>query len=157
MRSLAVAAVSFVVMAATPAVACVGLEAPVEGPVVAEFAPRGRYAGHWGVDIAAPSGTPVRAAGSGVVSFAGAVAGMRAVTVDHGGGLLSTVSWIADHAVGRGTLVGRATVLGWSDEHDGRLAVHLSTRIDGRYVDPIRLLGCAARAPADAVRLVPVP
>jgi murein DD-endopeptidase MepM/ murein hydrolase activator NlpD len=62
---------------------------PVDAPISARFeAPSSDYGpGHRGIDYAAPTGTKVRAAGGGRVTFAGAVAGVDAVTIDHGGGL----------------------------------------------------------------------
>jgi murein DD-endopeptidase MepM/ murein hydrolase activator NlpD len=42
------------------------------------------------VDLAGRDGEAVRAAGAGVVTFAGAVAGVGVVTVAHGGGLRTT-------------------------------------------------------------------
>ena len=54
---------------------CPGVVRPVPGDVVQGFSPQGSYAGHWGIDLAAEVGTPVRAVRSGVVTFAGPVAG----------------------------------------------------------------------------------
>ena len=136
---------------------CVGLEWPVEGAVVAGFTPVGRYGGHWGVDLAVPEASTVRAAGPGVVSFSGEVVGSVAVTVDHGGGLKTTVSSVGERLVVAGTPVVAGQPLARSGVHDGRPSVHVSARIDGRYVDPLPLLGCAAVRPAGAVRLVPLP
>src|SRR5690242_1626756 len=42
--------------------------------------------GHRGVDLAAPVGAIVRAAGPGVVRFAGPLAGRGVVSIDHDGG-----------------------------------------------------------------------
>src|SRR5258708_4196936 len=47
-------------------------------------------AGHGGVDLGAPTGAAVYAAGGGTVSFAGQVAGHGAVSIDHGNGLRTT-------------------------------------------------------------------
>ena len=72
---------------------------------MAPFAPVGRYEGHWGLDLAARYGSPVRAAGAGIVTFAGSVAGMRSVTIDHGGGLRSSVSYLSEILVETGMRV----------------------------------------------------
>jgi hypothetical protein len=52
---------------------------PVDGPVLQPFAfdPDSPYAGgqHRGIDVGAPTGTPVRAPAAGTVSFAGTVPG----------------------------------------------------------------------------------
>jgi murein DD-endopeptidase MepM/ murein hydrolase activator NlpD len=60
---------------------------PVVGPVIRGFDPPSTPfgAGHRGIDIAAPMGTPVLASAPGLVTFAGEVAGHLFVTVDHGG------------------------------------------------------------------------
>src|SRR5881296_292194 len=70
---------------------------PVVGPVIRAFdPPDSPYgAGHRGIDIAAPVGTPVRAAAAGTVTFAGSVGGSLFVTVDHGAGLLSSYGWLS--------------------------------------------------------------
>ena len=74
---------------------------PVAGAVVRPFdAPRSRFgAGHLGVDLAATRGAAVRAAGAGVVSFAGSVAGARHVVVAHAGNLRTSYSFLATIAV----------------------------------------------------------
>src|SRR5262245_36977721 len=66
-----------------------GWTRPVDGAVSRAFEePAGPYGpGHRGVDLVAPPGTPVRAAGDGTVSFAGDVAGSMHVVVAHEGGL----------------------------------------------------------------------
>ena len=75
---------------------------PVAGEVAHPFeAPRSRFgAGHRGVDLAAAPGTPARAAGPGVVSFAGSVAGALHVVVAHAGGLRTSYSFLATIAGG---------------------------------------------------------
>lgn len=126
---------------------------PVDGPLARPFvAPVSRYgAGHRGADLAAPAGTPVRAANAGVVSFAGAVAGSRHVVVAHDGGLRTSYSFLATVAVRRGQRVARGDIVGTagggSGEHTGVL--HLGLRIGDRYVDPMTLF-----APTDLTRLI---
>src|SRR4051812_14596394 len=67
---------------------------PVSGAVVRPFdPPQTRFgAGHLGADLAATPGTAVRAAGAGVVSFAGRVAGSLHVVVAHAGNLRTSYS-----------------------------------------------------------------
>ena len=85
--------VVFIVIAAAclaaPASADAVWTRPVPGRVVRPFEPpRTRYGpGHLGVDLAAAPGTRVRAAGSGTVVFAGAVADALHVVVRHPGNL----------------------------------------------------------------------
>ncbi len=135
---------------------CVGLARPVPGSIVQPFAPIGRFAGHWGVDLEAAIGAQVTVAASGVVTFAGVVAGNSTISVDHGGGLKTSYSFLSDRGADRGSWVGRGARIGLSDEHDGSASLHFSVRVDGVYVDPTAFLGCQAAPPADALRLVPV-
>ena len=80
---------------------------PVEGAVTRPFdPPPDRYgAGHRGADLAGAPGSPVLAAGDGVVVFAGMVAGRPVVSVDHAGGLRTTYEPV-DAVVGAGQPVG---------------------------------------------------
>jgi murein DD-endopeptidase MepM/ murein hydrolase activator NlpD len=133
-----------------------GLEKPVEGPLSAGFAPTGRFSGHWGVDWAVPEDTEIRSAGSGTVTFAGSVAGNQAVTVDHGGGLRTSYSYLAGLSVERGDQVAGSTILGTSGAAHGSAALHFSVRIGDTYLDPLAVVGCRWAAPSAALRLVPV-
>ncbi len=134
---------------------CSGLQRPVDGHVLAEFAPQGAYAGHWGIDLGAEPQTIVRAPSAGIVTFAGMVAGNRTVTVDHGGGIRTTNSYLHEIRVGRGAQVRAGQTLGTSGTAHGESAVHLSVRVDGRYVDPMRYLGCHPLDITRGLRLVP--
>jgi Peptidase family M23/Alpha/beta hydrolase of unknown function (DUF915) len=131
---------------------------PVSGAVTRPFVqPRSHYgAGHRGVDFVAAAGTPVRAANSGVVAFAGTVAGTLHVVVSHAGGLRTSSSFLATITVHRGDHVKRGAVLGTAGggvgEHAGVL--HFGLRVGERYVDPMALF-----APTDLsklIRLAPV-
>lgn len=68
-------------------------------------------AGHRGVDLVAPAGTPVLAPRDGVVTFAGPVAGRSLVTVTHDDGLRSTFEPVTPR-VGRGERVGAGAPVG---------------------------------------------
>jgi len=57
--------------------------------------PRPWLPGHRGVDLAAPAGAAVRAAGAGTVRFAGMIAGVGVVSVDHADGLRTTYQPVA--------------------------------------------------------------
>lgn len=128
-------------------------------PVVARFDPPAQpwLAGHRGVDLSAPGGTPVRAAGDGLVVFAGPLAGRGVVSIAHPGGIRTSYEPVLA-AVTTGTVVGRGAVIGtvatWSSAHracTGASCLHWGARVGGRYVDPLGLL-----APAP-VRLLPGP
>ena len=95
--------------------------------------------GHRGIDYAVVSGTAVRASGSGKVTFAGRVADVLAVTIDHGSGLETTYSRLSailvspDQVVGEGTWIGRA-----GEAHPGEGGgLHFGVKLEGAYVDPV--------------------
>ena len=135
---------------------CAGLTRPLHGPVQREFAPTGRYSGHWGVDWVVPEGTEVRAAGAGTVTFAGTVAGNLTLTVNHGGGLRTSYSYLSVLLVENGDHVAEATTLGASGGGHGTPALHFSVRVGSAYVDPLRVVGCRFATLSHALRLVPV-
>ncbi len=126
----------------TPDVPSVGPRAtarvrPVPGMLLRGFDPPALpwSAGHRGVDLAAAPGDPVRAALPGRVRFSGTVAGVGWVTVDHGGGLATTYGALRQRPPA-GTAVDAGAVIGRLD------GAHLDwgARLDGRYIDPLRLL-----------------
>jgi murein DD-endopeptidase MepM/ murein hydrolase activator NlpD len=133
------------------------LVAPVNGPIVGEYAPVGSYAGHWGVDYAVRAGTDVMAPVDGRVTFAGSVAGMRSVTIEPVPGFKVSVSYLSAITVRTGETVRRGQVVGRAGSPHGSDGVHLSTRIDGSYVDPESQLGCRDTDISRALRLVPPP
>jgi murein DD-endopeptidase MepM/ murein hydrolase activator NlpD len=70
--------------------------------------------GHPALDIAAPYGTPIRAAAAGVVTFAGwrGNGGGYQVWISHGSGLYTTYNHMSSVAVSAGTSVGRGATIG---------------------------------------------
>ncbi len=119
---------------------------PVVGPVIDGYEPPETPfgAGHRGIDIAVPVGTTIVAPDAGVVTFAGKVGGELFLTIDHGGGVLSTCSWLSALFVRRGDLVARGqSVAATGGGHPGADVPHLhfGVRRDGTYVDPFDFLG----------------
>jgi Peptidase family M23/Putative serine esterase (DUF676) len=126
---------------------------PVAGSVGREFeAPTSRYgAGHLGVDFVVPVGAPVRAAGDGVVTFAGSVAGALHVVVAHPGDLRTSYSYLATVSVRRGDSVARGDLLGTTGGPSGGHppGFHLGLRHGDEYLDPMLLF-----RPTDLSRVV---
>ncbi|TNC26219.1 peptidoglycan DD-metalloendopeptidase family protein [Mumia zhuanghuii] len=121
--------------------------------VTAYDAPPGPYAaGHRGVDLAGRAGSPVRAVDDGVVAFAGTVAGVAVVSVDHQGER-STYQPVAA-TVRTGDPVQRGDVLGSLLIAGGHcfpaVCLHLGRRHGESYADPEDLLGSGSK-----IRLVP--
>jgi murein DD-endopeptidase MepM/ murein hydrolase activator NlpD len=109
--------------------------------------------GHRGADLAGAPGDAVRAAGDGVVAFAGMVAGRPVVSVDHAGGLRTTYEPVTP-SVAAGQEVRRGEALGTlAGGHAGcpvAACVHWGLRRGEVYLDPLSLL----RPPG--VRLLPL-
>lgn len=109
--------------------------------------------GHRGTDLLGAAGSPVVAAGDGVVAFAGRVAGRPVVSIDHGDGLRTTYEPV-DPSVGAGQAVARGSPIGsLSAGHPGcpgTACLHWGLRRGGTYLDPLSLL----RPPR--IRLLPI-
>jgi murein DD-endopeptidase MepM/ murein hydrolase activator NlpD len=123
---------------------------PVAGALVLQeyMQPAHAYApGHRGLDLLVPEGAEVRAPASGVIAFAGTVAGRPVITIDHGGGLITSLEPVLSlHSAG--DPVERAEVVGAlsSGGHAPPGAVHFGVRLSGEYVNPRLLLGGIPRA-----------
>ena len=118
-----------------------GLIWPVNGPVVSPFGMRwGRL--HAGIDIAVPYGTPIHAAASGTVIFAGWMGGYgNFVIIDHGGGLSTAYGHQSSIAVGGGS-VSQGQVIGYvgCTGHCFGPHLHFEVRVNGTPVDPLGYL-----------------
>lgn len=125
--------------------------APVAVPVAVPFrAPACTWcAGHRGLEYRPPPGTAVRAVAAGVVTFAGAVAGVRYVVVRLPDGRRVTYGHLATVAVAAGARVRAGRVLATAT---GRL--FLGVRQGNHHVDPAPLL-CSTDVPG-RVRLLPL-
>ena len=117
---------------------------PVAGRVARGFEPpANQFApGHLGVDFAVPPGTPVHAAGDGVVVFAGRVGEGLHVVIAHAGGIRTSSSFLATIEVVVGEAVRRGEIIGTSGgTGPGHAAgvTHFGVRVGDEYIDPMRL------------------
>ncbi len=99
---------------------------------------------HLGVDYAAPTGTPVWATTSGRVAFVGPRGGAgNAVILEHAGGMSSTYMHLSKFAKGLhvGQEVRQKQVIGYVGMTGLATGPHLhfSVRINGAFVDPLKL------------------
>ncbi|MFO7152021.1 MAG: peptidoglycan DD-metalloendopeptidase family protein [Bacillota bacterium] len=116
---------------------------PVSGRITSRFGNRGgEY--HTGLDIANSTGTPVRAAGSGVVTFAGRSGGYgNLVIINHGGGVetyyahLSTISVSKGDNVSSGQVIGKVGTTGRTTGPH----LHFEVRVNGTPKNPLNYLG----------------
>jgi murein DD-endopeptidase MepM/ murein hydrolase activator NlpD len=116
---------------------------PLAGVLSDGFGPRsGRF--HTGVDIAAPMGASVRAAGPGRVAYAAELVGGWGllVSIAHGGGVrtlyahLSRIDVLLGQRVQTGAQVGLVGATG----HATGPHLHFEVRVDGAAVDPLGAL-----------------
>ncbi len=99
---------------------------------------------HQGIDIAAPSGSPVKAAADGKVIFSGQVAGYgNLVEVDHGDGWVTRYGHNGVNlvAVGDEVKAGQTVGLVGSTGRATGPHVHFEVRKAGKAVNPETLLG----------------
>jgi murein DD-endopeptidase MepM/ murein hydrolase activator NlpD len=124
-----------------------GLIWPVQGPVTSPFGPRclpnGDCSFHPGIDIGAPSGTPIHAAAAGTVMYAGWMDGYGNLTViDHGHGLATAYGHQSSIAAGLGSNVSQGSVIGYVGCTGYCFGPHLhfEVRVNGEPVDPMGYL-----------------
>lgn len=111
-------------------------------------APAHRYgSGHRGVDLRPLASSDISSPADGHIAFSGRVADRWILTIDHGGGLVTTLepidsSWRAGEPVSQGDIVGTLALGG----HTPPGALHFGVRLHGEYVNPLLLLGGVPRA-----------
>jgi murein DD-endopeptidase MepM/ murein hydrolase activator NlpD len=124
---------------------------PVAGRITSSFGERedpvlrsGEGEFHAGIDIAAPSGTPIRAAADGTVKLAGMVNGYgREVILDHGHNMETCYAHMSGFAVMAGETVVRGQVIGYvgvSGRTVGGANLHYEVRIHNTPVNPYKYL-----------------
>ena len=102
----------------------------------------GRRLPHWGVDYAAPVGTPVMTTADGVVTFAGwKEGGGRTVEIRHAGAYLTAYLHLSRFASGirPGVRVSQGQVVGYVGTTGLSTGPHLDYRVtqNGRYLNPL--------------------
>ena len=117
---------------------------PASGPLGALFRPPAvRWGpGHRGVDIAAGVGATVMAPRDGVIAFVGVVVDRGVVTINHPGGLRSSLEPVVS-TLGVGDAVSRGDDVGVVTAERAHCAgcLHWGVRRGAVYVDPLDLLG----------------
>ena len=107
---------------------------------------------HLGVDYAAPTGTPVRTIGDGVVEFAGVQSGYgNVVTVLHGKqnttlyAHLSKINVQKGQKISQSDIIGLVGSTGWSTGPH----LHFEFRVDGVHQDPLNIARQAETLPVN--------
>jgi hypothetical protein len=122
----------------TPAVDFLeGFKWPVEGPISGVYGSQRVLNGeprqpHYGVDLAAPEGTPVAAPAGGIVRLAEPDLYFTGGTIiiDHGHGLSSTLMHLASVAVAVGQPVGQGDIVGTVGSTGRSTGPHLDWRMN---------------------------
>ena len=129
---------------------------PVPGEVTSQFGmrkdpmpTRRGHERHPGLDLEAHMGTPVVAAGSGVVVSAGHAGGYgRMVVLDHGDGVQTRYAHLSRIIVRRGQQIAAGQLLGKSGA-TGRVTgphLHFEVRVNGAAVDPQEIVAAQSTA-----------
>jgi murein DD-endopeptidase MepM/ murein hydrolase activator NlpD len=115
---------------------------PISGTFTSPFGQRwGRL--HAGVDLAAPEGTPIRAAESGTVILAAWTGGYGNYTcIAHGGSLSTCYAHQSRYGTSVGAKVAQGQVIGYvgNTGHSFGAHLHFETRVNGSPVDPMQFL-----------------
>ena len=101
-----------------------------------------RWRSHKGVDYAAPTGTPIRAAGKGKVSFVGRQQGYgKVIYLQHGDRYTTVYGHLSGFAKGldKGDSVKQGDVIGYVGQTGLATGPHLhyEFRVNGKHVDPL--------------------
>ena len=121
---------------------------PLEGRISSRFGLRtdpihGKHKHHAGLDIAAKTGTPIKAVQAGTVTFSGDRGGYgKMVIIDHGNGLESRYAHCSALNVEKGQFVfagSEIAAVGSTGRSTGP-HLHLEVRQDGKAVDPLDYL-----------------
>ena len=115
-----------------------------------------KWRAHLGTDFAAPTGTPARTVGDGVVSFAGVQGGYgNVVTVKHRNGHetvyahLSQINVRVGQSIGQGETIGLVGSTGWSTGPH----LHFEFRVNGVHQDPMTMASQSDTVPVPAAAL----
>ncbi|HQP97032.1 MAG TPA: LysM peptidoglycan-binding domain-containing M23 family metallopeptidase [bacterium] len=115
---------------------------------------------HYGLDIAAPAGTPVSATGAGVVAFAGQRGGYgNCVDIDHGNGWLTRYAHLERVLVGVGQEITGGDRIG-NVGSTGRTTgphLHLEIHQNGRRINPLSMVSIEGPGPAIRIAASRIP
>jgi len=116
---------------------------PVNGPITGAFGEQRPGHIHAGIDIAAPNGTPIRAAGSGKVVLMAFTGGYGNYTcVSHGGSLSTCYAHQSRFGTSLGASVKKGQVIGYvgNTGHSFGDHLHFEVRVNGSPVAPLAYL-----------------
>ncbi len=118
---------------------------PIDGRIIARFGRQGAGKVNDGIDIAAPLGTPIRAAADGTVVYSGNEIRLFGglMLIDHGEGLVTAYANAGRLDVAEGARVRRGQIIGASGDSGSSASqpqLHFEVRRNRRPVDPLGYL-----------------
>ena len=116
----------------------IALIEPIQGMITSRFGARSRGL-HTGLDVATSSGTPIKAAASGVVSYAGYKGSYGyLVVIDHGGGIQTYYAHCSKLYVNAGDSVSQGQVISavGSTGNSTGPHLHIEIRVNGVAKNP---------------------
>lgn len=121
---------------------------PAQGHLTSRFGLRispfsGSRQMHWGLDISAPTGTPVRAAAAGRIVRAGFAADYgKYIDIDHGSNILTRYAHLSQQAKKSGDFVQKGELIGLVGSTGRSTGPHLhyEVKIDGRRMNPLNFI-----------------
>jgi murein DD-endopeptidase MepM/ murein hydrolase activator NlpD len=116
---------------------------PVNGPITGSFGESRPGHMHAGIDIAAPGGTPIRAAGSGKVVLLGFTGGYGNFTcVQHTSSMSTCYAHQSRYGTSMGASVSQGQVIGYvgSTGHSTGNHLHFEVRVNGAPTSPLGYL-----------------
>ena len=128
--------------ASTGAASSSGYVWPICAPVTSEYGRRwGRM--HEGIDLGAPTGTPIGASKAGTVIYAGWRGGYgQMVLISHGDGVVTAYAHMSRVGTSNGASVSAGATIGYvgSTGNSTGPHLHLETRVNGAAVNPRQYL-----------------
>lgn len=124
------------------------LALPVQGKLISEYGRHkntdfNTYTFNSGIDISAPLGQVVHAAGSGEVIYTGSIKGYgQIIIIDHGGRITTLYAHLSKILIDIGDKVKKEQVIGQVGDSGGvsSTRLHFEVRVEGKPTDPMNWL-----------------
>ncbi|MBA7567439.1 hypothetical protein ES695_17440 [Candidatus Atribacteria bacterium 1244-E10-H5-B2] len=124
------------------------LALPIQGKLISEYGRQkntdfNTYTFNSGIDISAPLGQVVRAAGSGEVIYTGNIKGYgQIIIIDHGGRVTTLYAHLSKILIDIGNKVKKGQIVGQVGDSGGvsSTRLHFEVRVEGKPTDPMNWL-----------------
>ncbi len=124
------------------------LALPIQGKLISEYgrqknADFNTYTFNSGIDISAPLGQVVRAAGSGEIIYTGSIKGYgQIIIIDHGGRITTLYAHLSKILIEIGEKVKKGQIVGQVGDSGGvsSTRLHFEVRVEGKPTDPMNWL-----------------